>query len=83
VQEPLVGSGDNTQQWLYTAHRLRHSRITYLANEAGPNEEGMDLNALRMMAGHAKFDTTLDYVQGDWDTTRARFKKATAESKTF
>ncbi|WP_218836343.1 tyrosine-type recombinase/integrase [Halorarum salinum] len=80
VQEPLVGSGDDVKQWLYTAHRLRHSRITFLANDAN-DDEGMDLNSLRMMAGHAKFDTTLDYVKGDWETARQRFRTATPEEE--
>ncbi|ADD03827.1 integrase family protein [Natrialba magadii ATCC 43099] len=82
LQEPLVADGDEVQQWLYTAHRLRHSRITYLANDANGGE-GMDLNALRMMAGHAKFDTTLSYVQNDWNTARERYRNALKGHKTF
>ncbi|MDS0278030.1 site-specific integrase [Halomicroarcula sp. S1AR25-4] len=79
IQEPLVKDADGTvRQWLYTSHRLRHSRITWLANYAF-NGEGMDLNALRMTAGHAKFDTTLDYVMSDWDVARARYEKAVRE----
>lgn len=76
IQEPLLKDSDGTvKQWLYTAHRIRHSRITWLANDAN-NGEGMELNSLRMMAGHAKFDTTLDYVKSDWGTARERYKKA-------
>ena len=49
VNEPLVrGPDGDVEQWLFTAHRLRHSRITYLANDP----VNMDLNALRKMAGH-------------------------------
>lgn len=77
MQEPLTRDADgDVKQWLVTAHRLRHSRITYLANEAGPDGEGMELNSLRMMAGHAKFDTTLSYVSTDWETARERFNAA-------
>lgn len=77
IQEPLMRDADGgVKQWLVTAHRLRHSRITHLANYAHDGE-GMDLNALRMMSGHAKFDTTLGYVQGDWDVARQRYRAAT------
>jgi integrase/recombinase XerD len=69
IQEPLVRDTDGSvQQWLYTAHRLRHSRITHLANETD-----LDLNYLRMMAGHAKVETTLTYVETDWDVARSSY----------
>lgn len=66
IQEPLLRDADGSvKQYLYTAHRLRHSRITHLANETD-----MDLNYIRMMAGHAKVETTLNYVKTDWETAR-------------
>lgn len=69
IQEPLVRDTDGSvKQWLYTAHRLRHSRITHLANETE-----LDLNYLRMMAGHAKVETTLTYVETDWDVARTSY----------
>jgi integrase/recombinase XerD len=69
IQEPLVrDTNGSVQQWLYTAHRLRHSRITHLANETD-----LDLNYLRMMAGHAKVETTLTYVETDWETARSSY----------
>ena len=75
IQEPLVKDEDGSvQRWLYTAHRLRHSRITQLANKTD-----MDLNFIRMTAGHASMDTTLEYVDPDWDEARTAFKKATDE----
>lgn len=67
VNEPLTRDADGSvKQWLYTAHRLRRSRITQLANDP----INMNLNALRRMAGHVSFDTTLSYVEGDWETTK-------------
>lgn len=73
IQEPLVRDSDGTvAQWLYTAHRLRHSRITHLANKTD-----MDLNFVRMMAGHASMDTTLDYVNPDWGEARQAYRDAT------
>ena len=73
VNEPLVrGDDGEVKQWLYTAHRLRHSRISYLANDP----VNMDANALRMMAGHVSFDTTLTYIEPDWDTARNAYVEA-------
>jgi len=73
-QEPLTtDASGNVGQWLITAHRLRHSRITYLANETN-----MDLNFIRMMAGHAKLDTTLRYVNEDWDAAKNAYSEAVA-----
>ncbi|OAQ51724.1 integrase [Natrinema mahii] len=73
VNEPLVrGEDGEVQQWLYTGHRLRHSRISHLANETD-----LDLNFIRMMAGHAKMDTTLKYVETNWGAARNAFEDAT------
>jgi len=73
IQEPLVTDSEGgVKQWLYTAHRLRHSRITHLANKTN-----MDLNFIRMMAGHSSMDTTLSYVQPDWSEAREAFRNAT------
>lgn len=75
IQEPLTTNADGTvKRWLYTAHRLRHSRITHLANKTD-----MDLNHIRMMAGHAQISTTLDYVEADWDAVQTSFKSATSK----
>lgn len=73
IQEPLTTNGDGSvAQWLYTAHRLRHARITHLANKTD-----LDLNFIRMIAGHAKIETTLGYVNADWDEARTAFHDAT------
>ncbi|ELZ91144.1 tyrosine-type recombinase/integrase [Haloferax sulfurifontis] len=75
IQEPLTRkpSGE-VKQWLITAHRLRHSRITQLVNETD-----MDLNWVRMMAGHAKIDTTLKYVREDWGLAHDAYRDALEE----
>lgn len=76
VNEPLVkDENGDVKQWLYTAHRLRHSRITHLANDP----INMNLNSLRMMSGHASFDTTLTYVKADWGTARNAYFEALNE----
>ncbi|ELZ67040.1 integrase [Haloferax prahovense DSM 18310] len=73
IQEPLTReSSGAVEQWLITGHRLRHSRITQLVNETD-----MDLNWVRMMAGHAKIDTTLQYVREDWGLAHDAYHDAT------
>ena len=72
VNEPLVvDDNGNVKQWLITAHRLRHSRITQLANI-----KSYDKNALRRMAGHTDIETTLGYVHQDWDSDREKYRRA-------
>lgn len=76
IQEPLTTNPDGSvKQWLYTAHRLRHSRITHLANKTD-----MDLNFIRMLAGHEQIETTLEYVDNDWDEARNAYHAATGTS---
>jgi len=76
IQEPLTTNSDGSvKQWLYTAHRLRHARITYLANKTE-----LDLNFIRMIAGHAKISTTLGYVNADWDEAQKAFHSATGST---
>lgn len=68
-QEPLtMDVNGNVAQHLWTGHRFRHARISHLANQTD-----MGINHLRMMAGHAKVQTTLDYVKSDWDAARSSY----------
>lgn len=61
-------------RWLMTGHRLRHARITYLVDETD-----MQLSNIRMLAGHEKIETTMDYVSTDWDTVQADYHSAVDE----
>ncbi|ESP88916.1 tyrosine-type recombinase/integrase [Candidatus Halobonum tyrrellensis] len=73
IQEPLLQDAEGgVKQWLVTAHRLRHSRISHLANEV----DDFKLHFLRMMAGHANFDTTLGYVESNWESARSGYHSA-------
>jgi len=51
---------------------LRHARITYLANKTD-----IDLNFIRMLAGHEQIETTLEYVDNDWDEARNAYHTVT------
>lgn len=68
-QEPLARdvNGD-VAQYLWTGHRFRHARISYLANETD-----MPIQHIRLMAGHAKIETTMQYVRTDWSAARNSF----------
>lgn len=71
IQEPLtVDKNGDVHQHLWTGHRMRHARISYLANKTA-----MDLHLIRMFAGHAKLDTTMTYVEPDWDETRDQYRR--------
>jgi len=67
-QEPMGTDGNGNTRWLITGHRIRHSAISYWANETD-----LDLHLIRKVAGHAKLDTTMDYVTTDWETVRRAF----------
>jgi integrase/recombinase XerD len=73
IQEPLTrDTDDSVKQWLYTAHRLRHSRITHLCNKV----DDLSIHFVRMLAGHEDISTTLDYVRNDWDEAREHYQDA-------
>ena len=72
IQEPLVRRSDGSvQQWLYTAHRLRHARISHLCNKV----DDLSIHFVRMLAGHESIDTTLDYVKTDWQEARRAYQQ--------
>lgn len=70
-QEPLYDEdGNGNTRWLITAHRIRHSAISYWANEC----EELNLNAIRKMAGHKNLSTTQDYITTGWDDIRENYQ---------
>lgn len=73
IQEPMYIDGNGHTRWLVTAHRLRHSRLTDLAN----GEHRMSIPALRKFAGHARLETTLSYVHTDWGEVLNQYQSAT------
>lgn len=62
IQEPMYEDAKGDTRWLVTAHRIRHSAISYWANELG-----MNITSIRRMAGHAKLETTKNYITTSWD----------------
>jgi integrase/recombinase XerD len=58
-------------RWKVTAHTIRHSSITYYANETD-----VPIHMVKRQAGHSKLDTTLSYVHDDDEAFKREFNKA-------
>jgi integrase/recombinase XerD len=59
------------KQWKVTAHTIRHSAITYLANETD-----IPIHMVKKQAGHSKLDTTLSYIHDDEAAFKREFRQA-------
>lgn len=59
------------EHWEVTAHTIRHSAITYLANETD-----IPIHMVKKQAGHSKLDTTLSYIHDDEAAFKREFDKA-------
>lgn len=73
-QEPLYPPekrDDEAPRNLITAHRYRHSAISWMVNS---NESNLRLNEVRKIAGHQKIETTMDYVSTDWSDIRESYQ---------
>ncbi|WP_353634498.1 site-specific integrase [Halobacterium sp. NMX12-1] len=67
VQRPLrpvdPGPDETVKEWFVTTHRIRRSAISHWVNDV----EELDLHQVRRIAGHAKIQQTMDYVEPDDD----------------
>ncbi len=65
VQRPLRPAdpepNDEVQEWFVTSHRIRRSAITHWVNDV----ESLDLHQVRRLAGHARINQTMQYVEDD------------------
>lgn len=65
VQRPLrpaaPGPGDTVEEWFVTSHRIRRSAISFWVNDV----ELLDLHQARRLAGHARIQQTMEYVEDD------------------
>jgi len=53
------------KRWKITGHTIRHSAITYYANQTD-----VPIHFIQRQAGHSKIETTLDYVHDDEEAFR-------------
>jgi integrase/recombinase XerD len=67
VQHPLrpadPGPDDTVEEWFVTTHRIRRSAISHWVNDCEP----ISLHQARQLAGHARIQQTMDYVEDDQD----------------
>lgn len=67
VQHPLrpanPGPDDTVEEWLVTTHRIRRSAISFWVNDCDP----ISLHQARRLAGHARIQQTMEYVEDDRD----------------
>lgn len=65
VQRPLrpvdPSNEDEVKEWFVTSHRIRRSAITHWVNDV----DSLDLHQVRRLAGHARLDQTMQYVEDD------------------
>ena len=65
VQRPLrppdPEPDDDVQEWFVTSHRIRRSAITHWVNDV----DSLDLHQVRRLAGHARINQTMQYVEDD------------------
>lgn len=62
INEVEATDAAGKKRWKITGHTLRHSGITYLANETQ-----VPIQMVKRQAGHSKIETTLSYVHDDDD----------------
>lgn len=76
VQRPLrpadPGPDDEIKEWFVTTHRIRRSAISYWVNDC----ESLGLHQVRRIAGHARIEQTMDYVEDDDDQIASDYQKA-------
>lgn len=65
IQRPLRPTDpepdEEVKEWLVTTHRVRRSAISHWVNDVDP----IDLHQARRLAGHARIEQTMSYVEDD------------------
>ena len=76
IQRPLrpvnPGPDEEIKEWFVTTHRIRRSAISYWVNDC----ESLDLHQVRRIAGHARIEQTMEYVEDDDDQIVSDYQKA-------
>jgi len=76
VQYPLrpadPGPDDTVKEWFVTTHRIRRSTISHWVNDCDP----ISLHQARRLAGHARIQQTMDYVEDDHDQLAEDYHRA-------
>lgn len=79
IQRPLrpanPGPEEAVKEWVVTSHRLRRSAISHWVNDCPE----IDIHQARRMAGHARIEQTMDYVEDDDDQIADDYQRAMNE----
>lgn len=76
VQRPLRPANPDPdaeiKEWFVTTHRIRRSAISYWVNDC----DSLDLHQVRRIAGHARIEQTMEYVEDDDNQLALDYQKA-------
>jgi len=76
VQRPLrppnPDPDDEVKEWFVTTHRIRRSAISHWVNDC----ESLGLHQVRRIAGHARIEQTMEYVEDDDEQIAVDYQKA-------
>jgi integrase/recombinase XerD len=76
VQRPLrpanPGPDEEIKEWFVTTHRIRRSAISYWVNDC----ESLGLHQVRRIAGHARIEQTMEYIEDDDEQIAVDYQKA-------
>lgn len=80
IQRPLRPANpspdDEIKEWFVTTHRIRRSAISHWVNDC----EFLDLHQIRRIAGHARIEQTMEYVEDDDSQIASDYQKAMNQS---
>jgi integrase/recombinase XerD len=76
IQRPLRPANpdpdEEIKEWFVTTHRIRRSAISHWVNDC----DSLDLHQVRRIAGHARIEQTMDYVEDDDDQIAEDYRRA-------
>jgi integrase/recombinase XerD len=76
IQRPLRPANpdpdDEIKEWFVTTHRIRRSAISHWVNDC----ESLGLHQVRRIAGHARIEQTMEYVEDDDDQIAEDYHQA-------
>jgi len=80
VQQPLRPAGadpetEEIKEWLVTSHRIRRSAISHWVNDI----DELDLHQVKRIAGHARIQQTMEYVEPDDDKIQENYQRGMRE----
>ncbi|SEH53380.1 integrase/recombinase XerD [Halopenitus malekzadehii] len=72
LRPPNPDPDDEVKEWFVTTHRIRRSAISHWVNDC----ESLGLHQVRRIAGHARIEQTMEYVEDDDDQIAVDYQKA-------